>query len=173
MMWKTVAKCVVSMGAGFALMVGEGCKKQAAPVPAQPAMRVPGVRPQLLVGSLPVGSLGPYGPPKVERVVHQLQIALEDARRGRPDSPVHALLESVLRGPDTVQAGMVITAPRTLLPADSLDEYQRFIATRWIEAGESLGYLPGAHEPDCPVFARILEFSPPRARASAHSSLST
>ena len=27
----------------------------------------------------------------------------------------------------------------------------------------SLGYLPGAHEPDCPVFARILEQSPPWA----------
>jgi DNA-3-methyladenine glycosylase I len=29
----------------------------------------------------------------------------------------------------------------------------------------SLGYLPGAHEPDCPVFARIAELSPPWARA--------
>jgi DNA-3-methyladenine glycosylase I len=28
----------------------------------------------------------------------------------------------------------------------------------------SLGYLPGAHEPDCPVFARILELSPPWTR---------
>ena len=27
----------------------------------------------------------------------------------------------------------------------------------------SLGYLPGAHEPDCPVFARIAELSPPWA----------
>ncbi len=31
----------------------------------------------------------------------------------------------------------------------------------------SLGYLPGAHEPDCPVFARILEHSPPWARVPA------
>ena len=30
----------------------------------------------------------------------------------------------------------------------------------------SVGYLPGAHEPDCPVFARILDLSPPWARAS-------
>jgi DNA-3-methyladenine glycosylase I len=30
----------------------------------------------------------------------------------------------------------------------------------------SLGYLPGAHEPDCPVFARIAELSPPWARAA-------
>ena len=29
----------------------------------------------------------------------------------------------------------------------------------------SLGYLPGAHEPDCPAFARIAELSPPWARA--------
>jgi DNA-3-methyladenine glycosylase I len=28
----------------------------------------------------------------------------------------------------------------------------------------SLGYLPGAHEPDCPVFACLLEHSPPWAR---------
>jgi DNA-3-methyladenine glycosylase I len=31
----------------------------------------------------------------------------------------------------------------------------------------SIGYLPGAHEPDCPVFARILDLSPPWALASA------
>jgi DNA-3-methyladenine glycosylase I len=31
----------------------------------------------------------------------------------------------------------------------------------------SLGYLPGAHEPDCPVFPRILEQSPPWARVPA------
>ena len=31
----------------------------------------------------------------------------------------------------------------------------------------SLGYLPGAHEPDCPVFARIAELSPPWARGAA------
>jgi DNA-3-methyladenine glycosylase I len=35
----------------------------------------------------------------------------------------------------------------------------------------SLGYLSGAHEPDCPVFARILKHSPPWARA--HPSLTT
>jgi DNA-3-methyladenine glycosylase I len=30
----------------------------------------------------------------------------------------------------------------------------------------SLGYLPGAHEPDCPVYVRIAELSPPWARAA-------
>jgi DNA-3-methyladenine glycosylase I len=33
----------------------------------------------------------------------------------------------------------------------------------------SLGYLRGAHEPDCPVFARIAELSPPWARAVARA----
>lgn len=28
----------------------------------------------------------------------------------------------------------------------------------------SLGYLPGAHEPDCPVYARILALAPPWSR---------
>ena len=36
----------------------------------------------------------------------------------------------------------------------------------------SVGYLPGAHEPDCPVFARILELSPPWARAGQPPPLS-
>jgi DNA-3-methyladenine glycosylase I len=31
----------------------------------------------------------------------------------------------------------------------------------------SLGYLPGAHEPDCPVFARIAALSPPWVRFAA------
>jgi DNA-3-methyladenine glycosylase I len=30
----------------------------------------------------------------------------------------------------------------------------------------SLGYLPGAHEPDCPVYSRILPLAPPWSRAS-------
>ena len=30
----------------------------------------------------------------------------------------------------------------------------------------SVGYLPGAHEPDCPVYARILELRPPWSRAA-------
>ena len=32
----------------------------------------------------------------------------------------------------------------------------------------SLGYLPGAHEPDCPAFARISALSPPWMRAAAN-----
>jgi DNA-3-methyladenine glycosylase I len=34
----------------------------------------------------------------------------------------------------------------------------------------SLGYLSGAHEPDCPAYARIMTLSPPWARAAAGAS---
>jgi len=30
----------------------------------------------------------------------------------------------------------------------------------------SLGYLPGAHEPDCPVYTRILALTPPWSRSA-------
>jgi DNA-3-methyladenine glycosylase I len=33
----------------------------------------------------------------------------------------------------------------------------------------SVGYLPGAHEPDCPIFARILKLAPPWARVAGLS----
>jgi DNA-3-methyladenine glycosylase I len=57
----------------------------------------------------------------------------------------------------------------------SLDEWTRlFRQTFRFTGGQivseflmSLGYLPGAHEPDCPAFARILELSPPWARVGA------
>jgi DNA-3-methyladenine glycosylase I len=33
----------------------------------------------------------------------------------------------------------------------------------------SLGYLPGAHEPDCPVYQRVLALAPPWSRAASSS----
>jgi DNA-3-methyladenine glycosylase I len=45
---------------------------------------------------------------------------------------------------------------------------QNFRFTGGLIVGEflmSLGYLPGAHEPDCPVYARTLALAPPWARA--------
>ena len=44
---------------------------------------------------------------------------------------------------------------------------QNFRFTGGLIVGEflmSLGYLPGAHEPDCPVYPRILALAPPWAR---------
>jgi DNA-3-methyladenine glycosylase I len=44
---------------------------------------------------------------------------------------------------------------------------QNFRFTGGLIVGEflmSLGYLPGAHQPDCPVYARVLALAPPWAR---------
>jgi DNA-3-methyladenine glycosylase I len=46
---------------------------------------------------------------------------------------------------------------------------QNFRFTGGLIVGEflmSLGYLPGAHEPDCPVYARILALAPPWSRVA-------
>ena len=42
---------------------------------------------------------------EVERVVRSLKVALQEARKGQPDSPVHALLESVLRADERAPVG--------------------------------------------------------------------
>lgn len=47
---------------------------------------------------------------------------------------------------------------------------QNFRFTGGLIVGEflmSLGYLPGAHEPDCPVYRRILALAPPWARSGS------
>jgi len=46
---------------------------------------------------------------------------------------------------------------------------QNFRFTGGLIVGEfltSLGYLPGAHDPDCPIYARILPLAPPWARSA-------
>src|ERR1700727_588759 len=60
----TFARWVVAMGVGLAAMAVamtvEGCRKQAAPAPAQPVVRhVPRVQPDFPVGSLPVEKIDP------------------------------------------------------------------------------------------------------------------
>jgi DNA-3-methyladenine glycosylase I len=47
---------------------------------------------------------------------------------------------------------------------------QTFRFTGGLIVGEflmSLGYLPGAHEPDCPVYERVLALAPPWSQANA------
>lgn len=53
---------------------------------------------------------------------------------------------------------------------------QNFRFTGGLIVGEflmSLGYLPGAHQPDCPVYARILALQPPWSRVDARSAAGT
>jgi len=73
---------------------------------------------------------------EVERVIPQLQAALEEARRGTPDSPVYAFLEQVL----SPSAGK-----RDDIPADDskniyadLDDYQKKFAQMWVAQKDTI-----------------------------------
>ena len=67
---------------------------------------------------------------EAERLVVALKSALEDAKRGRPDSPVHALLERVFSG----SSAQGIQGQRFRLAGESakaLEPYQRLVADYW------------------------------------------
>jgi hypothetical protein len=70
-MRETFARCAVAMGAGLALIVAQGCKKQAAPVAVQPVVSSsrPLVLPDFSVGHLPVEDVDPGATPKVDRTL--------------------------------------------------------------------------------------------------------
>jgi len=71
-MRKAVARCVVAMGAGFALLVAQGCKKQAAPASVQPAVRsVARAQPDFPLGSLPVEDVDARVTPRIDRGLRQ------------------------------------------------------------------------------------------------------
>lgn len=72
-MRETVARCVVAMGVGFALMVAQGCKKQAAPAPVQPVVRAAQMQPDFAVGPLPVEDVDPGAIPRVDRTARRRQ----------------------------------------------------------------------------------------------------
>jgi tetratricopeptide (TPR) repeat protein len=86
---------------------------------------------------------------EAERVVQELQFALEQAKRGIPDSPVYALLESVLRdqppvnGDDNVQKLTLNNGDRR--EQGSLEEYERLIARVWAEHKEDVDKLRQQH----------------------------
>jgi hypothetical protein len=67
-MRETVARCVVAVGAGLALIVAQGCKKQVAPAPVQPVVSSsrPQLQPDFPVGPLPVEDVDPGATPKVD-----------------------------------------------------------------------------------------------------------
>lgn len=74
---------------------------------------------------------------EVERVVKHLKVALQEARKGLPDSPVYALLESVLR--ERSDAGQELSAPtrpENTLDAEPLTRYQELLADYWAAGGE-------------------------------------
>lgn len=71
-MRETVARCVVVMGVGLALMAAQGCKKHAAPAQVQPVVRsVLRVPPDFPVGPLPVEEVDAGPTPRGDRTRRQ------------------------------------------------------------------------------------------------------
>jgi len=70
---------------------------------------------------------------EVERIVPQLQAAIEEARRGSPDSPVYAFLESVL-SPNAIKKDE--TTGENNSRSSNLDDYQIKFAKIWLAQGE-------------------------------------
>jgi hypothetical protein len=70
-----VARCVVAMGAGLALMMAQGCRKQAAaPASVEPAVRsVARVQPDFPWRSLPVEDVDAGVTPRIDRGLRQWQ----------------------------------------------------------------------------------------------------
>lgn len=83
---------------------------------------------------------------EVERVVRSLKVALQEAHKGHPDSPVHALLETVLRADERAPAGQSGDLPREDAPdGEPLTRYQKLAAECWRAQGESPERLFKAH----------------------------
>lgn len=73
---------------------------------------------------------------EVERVVPQLQAAIEEARRGTPDSPVYAFLEQVLSPiSNLLKEGDSITEDSINLESN-LDKYQKKFAEIWVSQAD-------------------------------------
>lgn len=77
-----------------------------------------------------------------ERVIRELSMALEEAKRGAPDSPVHALLETVLKTPELSH---LFTDNGALAAEDSLARYQKQLAKYWREEGRPFEDLRKEH----------------------------
>jgi hypothetical protein len=75
---------------------------------------------------------------EVEKVVKQLVVALREAQKGLPDSPVHALLESVLREEELPAEQSVQRRPEDSADGEPLAEYQTLVAQWWASQGESV-----------------------------------
>lgn len=69
---------------------------------------------------------------EVERVIPQLQAAIEEARRGTPDSPVYAFLEQVLSASALKKDDA--SAEDGKNPNSDLDVYQKKFAKMWLES---------------------------------------
>ncbi len=83
---------------------------------------------------------------EVERVVPQLQAAIEEARRGTPDSPVYAFLEQVLSPAANSLEADDSTINDSVNLGSNLDKYQKKFAEIWkSQVGVNLDELIEEH----------------------------
>lgn len=75
---------------------------------------------------------------EAERVCAELQYALEEAKRGTPDSPIHALLERVMPNEHYRATDRALL---DFLPDEPLDRYQLIIAEYWRENNYTISNL--------------------------------
>lgn len=73
---------------------------------------------------------------EVERVIPQLQAAIEEARRGTPDSPVYAFLEQVLSASALKKDEAPVEDGKT--QGSDLDAYQKKFAKMWLESDDTI-----------------------------------
>ena len=66
---------------------------------------------------------------EVEETIKGLKLALQDAQRNQPDSPVHVLLESVMRNDGRDPATAVALTASGM--RENLDKYERSLAESW------------------------------------------
>ncbi len=78
---------------------------------------------------------------EVERVVKTLKLTLADAATGRPDSPVHALLESVLPSAEAQALPVSLGAPEAAPDAEPCSPYQQLTAAAWRQGGSTVASL--------------------------------
>jgi hypothetical protein len=94
-MRKTVASCVVAMGAGLALIVAQGCRKQAVPAPVQPVVRsLPRVEPDFALGPLPVEDVDSPAMPRVDRTALRRPVQVQPVQVQRADAQAAAVAEA-------------------------------------------------------------------------------
>jgi hypothetical protein len=95
-MQEALRKCVVALGAGLALMAGQGCRKQAAPTQAAVVRSLPQVRLNFAAGPLPVEDVdSAAAPPRLERVAQrQQQVQPMQAAVQRADPQAAAAAEA-------------------------------------------------------------------------------
>ena len=78
---------------------------------------------------------------EVEETIKALKLALQDAQRNQPDSPVHVLLENVMRSDS--QQSPTTTATTVSAARENLDKYEHGLAQSW--RGQPLSALLKEH----------------------------